>query len=64
MFFNLLVHLSAGLTLLGIVRRTLTSQGENSTRALRIAFAAALLWVLHPVQDRVRNLPGTARGVP
>lgn len=39
---NLLIHLAAGLTLFGVVRRTL---GEFWP-----ALAVALLWVLHPLQ--------------
>jgi tetratricopeptide (TPR) repeat protein len=39
---NLLIHLAAGLTLFGIVRRTL--------RGTALAFAVALLWTVHPLQ--------------
>jgi tetratricopeptide (TPR) repeat protein len=41
---NLVIHLLAGLTLFGIVRRTLE---RNETR---LAFAVALLWTVHPLQ--------------
>ncbi len=41
--FNLLVHLAAGLALFGVVRRTLRD-------ADAVAFAVALLWVVHPLQ--------------
>ncbi len=45
---NLAIHILAGLTLLGIVRRTLAARGQRS--ATLIAFSAALLWTLHPLQ--------------
>ena len=38
---NLLIHILAGLTLFGIVRRTL--------RSTSVALAGALLWVVHPL---------------
>jgi len=41
---NLLIHILCGLTLFGIVRRTL------KTHATLIAFAVALIWTLHPLQ--------------
>jgi tetratricopeptide (TPR) repeat protein len=50
---NLAIHLTAGLVLFGVARRTLQSGPlpaalkENATPA---AFAIALLWVLHPLQ--------------
>jgi protein O-mannosyl-transferase len=74
---NLLIHIAAGLTLFGILRRTLerigtggpslakASEGRapvraseksklekdgRTNRAFFIAFAAALLWTLHPLQ--------------
>ena len=60
---NLLIHILAGLTLFGLVRRTLLRQG-NGGQALQqpvlskqfgeasmpLAFAVALLWVVHPLQ--------------
>ena len=55
---NLAIHVLAGLTLFGIVQRTLALGGQ--TRALGgaaptedaplVAFGAALLWTLHPLQ--------------
>ena len=52
--FNLGVHILAGLTLFGIVRRTLTLQPALRKRfgaaALPLGLAVALLWVLHPLQ--------------
>jgi tetratricopeptide (TPR) repeat protein len=45
---NLAIHLLAGLTLLGLVRRTLTRLGIEEP--LPFAFAIALLWVVHPLQ--------------
>lgn len=49
---NILIHLAAGLTLFGIVRRTIAS-GAPSLRSLppvSSAFAVALLWTVHPLQ--------------
>jgi Tfp pilus assembly protein PilF len=52
-FFNLVIHLGAGLVLFGIVRRTLLQPrlrdhfGDDS---LFLAFAVAGLWLLHPLQ--------------
>lgn len=45
--FNLAVHLAAGLTLWGILRRTF--RGPQSDE---LALAAALLWLLHPLQTQ------------
>ena len=51
--FNLAVHLLAGLTLFGLVRRTLTTDllkdafAEYSTP---LALAVALIWMVHPLQ--------------
>lgn len=55
---NLLIHLLAGLTLWGIVRRTLTEipgRSPAAGEALReaapgLALGVALLWLLHPLQ--------------
>ena len=63
---NLAIHLFAGLTLFGLVRRTLADPVGAQTRltlggarsrparlqsdALPIAFAVALLWTVHPLQ--------------
>lgn len=52
---NLLIHISAGLALFGILRRIL-GRRESVVKAafpipaLSVAFAAALLWTLHPLQ--------------
>jgi protein O-mannosyl-transferase len=46
--FNLAIHILAGLTLFGIVRRTLERRGDAA--ASLIGFSAALLWTLHPLQ--------------
>ncbi|HTS17815.1 MAG TPA: tetratricopeptide repeat protein [Verrucomicrobiae bacterium] len=51
--FNLAVHLLAGLTLYGIVRRTLLQPGLRERFgpvAERLALAVALFWVVHPLQ--------------
>jgi tetratricopeptide (TPR) repeat protein len=53
-FFNLAIHLLAGLTLFGVMRRTLTMprlDGRFSQEtANALAFCTALLWMLHPLQ--------------
>jgi tetratricopeptide (TPR) repeat protein len=67
--FNLLIHLLGGLTLFGVVRRTLLRPGlqERFGRdALPLAWLIALLWTLHPLQteavtyviQRVESLMG------
>jgi len=51
--FNLLVHILAGLTLLGVVRRTLLQpvlREKFGADSLLLAPAIALLWTLHPLQ--------------
>lgn len=52
--FNLAVHILAGLTLFGIVRRTLLLHGSMSRgdRSTWLAFAIALLWLVHPIQTQ------------
>src|SRR6185436_15684959 len=45
--WNLSVHILAALLLYGIVRRTLTNH--------HVAFAAALVWLVHPLQTEVVN---------
>lgn len=50
---NLLVHAAAGLTLFGLVRRTLQRPALAAAfagRELPVALAVALLWTLHPLQ--------------
>ncbi len=46
---NLLIHVAAALALFGIVRRTLERLGRR-TPSVPIAFVAALLWAVHPLQ--------------
>jgi tetratricopeptide (TPR) repeat protein len=54
--WNLAVHLLAGLALFGVVRRTLKAPplaarfGENADR---LAWACALLWLVHPLNSEV-----------
>ncbi len=51
--FNLVVHVLAGLTLFGVVRRVLLLerfQGRFDASAHRFALAVAILWALHPLQ--------------
>jgi tetratricopeptide (TPR) repeat protein len=45
---NLAIHILAGLTLFGVVRRTLAPR--KGPEALLVALSAALLWILHPLQ--------------
>jgi protein O-mannosyl-transferase len=50
---NLLIHALASLTLFGLVRRTLEQpclRARWAPAALPLAFSAALLWTLHPLQ--------------
>lgn len=47
---NLAIHALAGLTLFGIVRRTLARRADAAAIATGIAFSVALLWTLHPLQ--------------
>ncbi len=53
--FNLLIHMLAGLTLYGTVRRTLLL-GQFRERlgriAGRLAFVIALIWAIHPLQTQ------------
>jgi tetratricopeptide (TPR) repeat protein len=67
--FNLAIHLAAALTLFGIVRRTLLSprmRDRFGRGATPLAFAVALLWVVHPLHtesvtyivQRVESLMG------
>jgi Flp pilus assembly protein TadD len=45
---NLAIHAAAACALFGVVRRTLRHRGER--QSLGLAFAAALLWTVHPLQ--------------
>jgi protein O-mannosyl-transferase len=67
--FNLAIHILAGLALFGVVRRTLmlpVLSGRFGRDAFPLAFAVALLWVLHPLNteavtyivQRVESLMG------
>ncbi len=50
---NLLIHALAGLALFGLVRRTIEIGPFSATAkqsATRVAFAVALLWLVHPLQ--------------
>jgi tetratricopeptide (TPR) repeat protein len=50
---NLTLHLLAGLTLLGVVRRTLLQpalRARFGAAALPLALAVAVLWTVHPLQ--------------
>lgn len=53
--FNLLVHVCAGLTLFGLVRRSMVwrdPSGASDRRAMCIAGAAALVWLVHPLNTQ------------
>jgi protein O-mannosyl-transferase len=48
---NVLIHVLAGLTLFGVIRRTLRLLGRGAGSDSTVpAFAAALLWTVHPLQ--------------
>jgi len=50
---NLAIHLLAGLALFGVVRRTVvlkSRRSDDGDKATFIAFTAALLWTVHPLQ--------------
>ena len=52
---NLAIHILAGLTLFGIVRRTLSSgvlADRYRTSATPLAFSVALLWLVHPLNTQ------------
>jgi len=51
--FNLAVHLLAGLTLFGVIRRTLLTErlrARCGDQSAELALAVSLLWVVHPLQ--------------
>ena len=51
--FNIIVHLLAGLTLFGIVRRTFSSPRLRTTFGVHadyLAWTIAVLWLVHPLQ--------------
>lgn len=49
---NVAIHATAGLLLFGLVRRTVERVGDDATgqAAVDVAFAATLLWLVHPLQ--------------
>jgi tetratricopeptide (TPR) repeat protein len=50
---NIAIHILAGLTLFGIVRRTLSMpvlRGRFGAAATPLALAVALVWIVHPLQ--------------
>jgi protein O-mannosyl-transferase len=52
---NLIIHILAALTLMGVIRRTILimdSERQHINSALAFSFGCALLWVLHPVQTQ------------
>ena len=55
---NLLIHLSAGLLLFGILRRTLDLprfRERYERRGAWLAMAAALIWVVHPFWGHIQT---------
>ena len=57
-FTNLIIHVLAALTLLGVVRRTLAAEAippQLQARASLIAFVSAAMWLLHPLNSEVVN---------
>jgi Flp pilus assembly protein TadD len=53
--FNIIIHILAGLTLFGIVRRTLLSnrlRTQFGAHASFLAFATAAIWLVHPLQTQ------------
>jgi protein O-mannosyl-transferase len=56
---NLALHLLCALLVFGLVRRTLLlpalAEGRFGAASLEVAFAAALLWVVHPLTSEVMN---------
>ena len=55
--WNLVVHLSAALVGMGVIRRTLLKSHLSATygRASEFAFAVALVWAIHPLNSEVVN---------
>jgi tetratricopeptide (TPR) repeat protein len=56
--WNLAVHILAALLLFGIVRRTLSLEripAPLRERAAGISFAAALIWIVHPLNSEIVN---------
>ncbi len=54
-FVNLLIHILAGLTLFGVIRRTLLRRQSNQELGqapLWLAFVIALIWLVHPIQTQ------------
>jgi tetratricopeptide (TPR) repeat protein len=52
---NLLIHIAAGLTLLGLIRRTLLSpplREKFAQAATPLATICALIWIVHPLQTQ------------
>ncbi len=57
-FFNLVVHLTCSLALFGVVRRALLhwrSPRHGGMETIGLAFACALLWMIHPIQSECVN---------
>jgi len=47
---NMAIHVAAGLTLFGVVRRTLIRSARFAPHAAMLSAAAAAIWVAHPLQ--------------
>jgi protein O-mannosyl-transferase len=53
--FNLIIHLLAGMTLFGLVRKTLQANGflNHDTQEINgVALSISVLWVVHPIQTQ------------
>jgi protein O-mannosyl-transferase len=51
--WNLGVHLLCGLLIYGIIRRTLSAGEANPSSPSNLAFACALVWLIHPLNTEV-----------
>ncbi len=49
---NILIHLGAGWTLFGLMWRTLVRMGRPAGEARMLAFVAAAIWLVHPLQTQ------------
>jgi tetratricopeptide (TPR) repeat protein len=48
---NLAMHIACALLLFGIVRRTATASPDSASTADIVAFGAAMIWVVHPLNS-------------
>jgi protein O-mannosyl-transferase len=50
--FNLAIHVTAALVLMGFARACFALAGCGETRSRHLSFAVALLWAVHPIQTQ------------